>query len=207
MRLKEYILNEGTSSEVHQILKENCKPYLQSSKMWYYRTVSSAKEVKLSNKDGILNLKPRMDRKPSDTPQYLHGLIDGWFKKKFGWKVRSEGVFTYPKNEISGPQFVFPIGTFKFVYSPKVLDLYRTICQFRPKVPGALAVNLMHLTNTDIMDKLFELFIDGYGDSYTNKNINGSGLDSEVVFGCKEYYLVDMSKLLRFKEPKDILKI
>jgi hypothetical protein len=37
----------------------------------------------------------RKNRKPLDTPLQIHNYWNNLFQKKFGWKVRSEGVFVW----------------------------------------------------------------------------------------------------------------
>lgn len=62
----------------------------------------------------------RKDRKPRDSSQYVHGLLDAYFQRKFGVKVRSEGLFTTGDRELTErygrPHWVFPVGNFKFVW-------------------------------------------------------------------------------------------
>jgi hypothetical protein len=61
-------------------------------------------------------------------PDELHDYLDEQFKKKFGWKARSEGVFCVRSKQIAynygNPYSVFPIGNYKYIYSNKIHDLY-----------------------------------------------------------------------------------
>lgn len=112
--------------------------------------------------------------------QSVHDKLDGLFYKKFGWKVRSEGVFcTGRKSEtlMYGITYIiFPKGQFKFVWSPDVLDLYTwTKGHISSRKGGSKVPD-------------FESVVDTYRDdnlSYAIKEGN------EVALKCKEYYLID----------------
>jgi len=107
-------------------LKDECGPYI--------RDASDAKRflgrwIKQEFR-GINKIKPRTDRKPTDTPKWLHVYMDKLFFKKFGWKPRSEGVFALAVNKIeymTSYYPVFPIGEYGYIWSPKVTDLYMTL--------------------------------------------------------------------------------
>lgn len=130
---------------VNQILTQ-CEPYLQQIGML---KASSEKEVSnvLNNKVLLRGIKGgrryyerksvRTDRKPTDTPQDAHKVINQWFVDKFGAPIRSEGLFaaTTP-DQASGfgtQHYMFPEGdNYKMIASSKVFDLYEYISeQFR----------------------------------------------------------------------------
>lgn len=68
----------------------------------------------------------RSDRKPRDMPKDLHNLLDKTFLEMFGWKARSEGVFVTSGATWEGEKdsLFFPIGKFKYIWSPRINDLY-----------------------------------------------------------------------------------
>lgn len=127
MRLQRYISEAERleASEIAGILKRDCKFYFKESRNangFLYR--ASRKRVPT----GVLEVKTRKDRRPLDTPQELHEIWNKEFKKKFGWNARSEGAFaTSLKNLAEGffgnVYLFFPIGRFKYVWSPAVDDL------------------------------------------------------------------------------------
>uniref|UniRef100_A0A6M3IR11 Uncharacterized protein n=2 Tax=viral metagenome TaxID=1070528 RepID=A0A6M3IR11_9ZZZZ len=78
------------------------------------------------------NFKSRIDRNPKDMPVDIHNDFDFLFRKKFGWKARSEGIFATSKyndadNYGSFCYIFIPIGNFKFIWSKKVNDLYSKV--------------------------------------------------------------------------------
>ena len=62
----------------------------------------------------------RKDRQPLDTSKHVHSLLDAYFQKRFGVKVRSEGLFTTGSKSGAAlygmPNYVFPVGEFKFIW-------------------------------------------------------------------------------------------
>jgi hypothetical protein len=112
-----------------QVFKE-CRPYLNelrksNAQHFFYRGTD-----KIGGKR-IMPVKPRKDRQPKDMPFEAHEYIDNYFKKKYGWKPRSEGVFTsyYQGNAGSYGQttMFFPIGKYEYLFSPITTDLYTRI--------------------------------------------------------------------------------
>jgi hypothetical protein len=93
-----------------------------------FRGVGFGGEQEIGVNTGIYRIIPRMDRMPKDTSKEHHEMIDGLFKKKFGWGARSEGVFAIPDIDIAktyGKLCLFlPCNGFKYLYSPEYRDLY-----------------------------------------------------------------------------------
>lgn len=129
MRLMQYI-NEGNDTSKFldhwSKIKKDCVPFLKELK--------STKTNKLifrgtdSSSNVFDKKKRRKDRYPKDMSQELHEVLDISFKKKLGWKARSEGVFAHvDKNFVEGfgePYIIFPIGKYKYAWHPKMMDLY-----------------------------------------------------------------------------------
>jgi len=125
MRSTDYLLSiwrRGPS--LWQNLKKDCKPFLKEIKkyklFWFWR--GSEKDVKHYEK-----FETRKNRRPRDTPLWIHNILNKEFKKKFGWSVRSEGVFAssdkYGLYIYGEENMFFPVGKYKYVWSPKVNDL------------------------------------------------------------------------------------
>lgn len=134
----------------------------------------------LKNAGVISNkIKPRKDRRPTDTPQDIQIELDKAFKSEFGWKPRSQGVFSFGRARDAAfygyPYAVFPSNGYKFLWSPNVPDLYVYLksANVLSDFPG-------------IEQKIKEII-----DTYTNKNLD-KAIDSghEIMIGCKYYYLV-----------------
>ena len=97
----------------------------------------------------------------------------------FGWKVRSGGMFTYGAEGFLYSHYFFPIGNFKFVWSPKVKDLFDYLAELRRDL-GILWSELKPIDLSYILT------------TYRKDNLCAAlkGGNSEIVFKCKEYYLL-----------------
>lgn len=76
-------------------------------------------------------LKTRFDRRPTDTPQVIHDIMDVWFFNKFGIKARSQSIFTTSKltfaQRYGNPTAILPVGDATYLYSNNVDDLFSII--------------------------------------------------------------------------------
>jgi len=190
MRLQKYILNESgiiihreenekTLDNAKRLIHEDCKPYLKlvrslkkiAVRMYHYKT------------EGVdpffTKAVVRKDRKPVDTNKKLHKAMDDEFQKKFGWRVRSNGAFTFIWKISSIGDSIhsifLPIGKFDYTWSPSVHDTYVDISATKFLNNDAYRKEVM---NSYIMN-------DGF-----NKIFN-----QEVVWRCKYYYLLRFFKI------------
>lgn len=177
MRFQSY-LNESPdisikdAYEIMDMIKKDCQPFLRSRDKGQFLWRGSEKQV-----DSYKKLTPRTDRKPKDMFQERHEKLDKAFDKIFGWKARSQGVFCYGSptyaESYGEPFLVFPIGKFKFLWSPTIKDLYVQI--------GEL-LNYKNFSYEEIVKKF-----------YQEKNLK-EAIDkksNEIIIGCKSYYLVN----------------
>jgi hypothetical protein len=139
MRLQQYITEEEKKNieVIWDKLTKDCKPFLKelSKSMGstsqennlFYRGVESFSGVR----HNIKKKKTRTNRWPKDTPNEIHEILDDIFSQYFFWNVRSTGVFTSSSKGFAGgygtPVIFFPIGRYRYVYSPKIKDLYEYI--------------------------------------------------------------------------------
>jgi len=118
------------------VIKRDCAPFLKqggSKPLWRgmrSQSTSTALNVQVNGREIFLYTKlVRQDRKPLSTSTKMHAIIDDYFYEKFGLRARTQGVFGYGQEgrkyveEFGEPYAVFPIGDFKYVWSPKVKDL------------------------------------------------------------------------------------
>ena len=124
---------------------------------------------------GIFIQDVRNDRNPRNMKLEVHEAADEWFHDRFGFKARSEAVFV--SGELADAKSygkayaVFPIGEFKYVWSPDVGDLFILLHSTRP---------------ADVEEELNGA---GYMDTQLKHAIS-SGL--EIMVQCKKYYAIPM---------------
>jgi len=200
MRLQQYLNEEhNTMENVVKMIKKDCKLYLtilrKTDKMLYRGTLKDVpSDAENSNDVYYFKKKPRIDRKSTDMPPLTHKRLDELFYEKFGWKPRSEGVFVtsdWGTAAFYGKAFLFfPIGNFKYVWSPKVPDLWIWIRS--------------HLSQRKDMSERPDL--EGIIDTYIDKNLQKCiELEYEVAIKCKEYYMVYVSFASDGREFRDLL--
>lgn len=190
MKLAELMEERPELVDLMDVLERDCKPYLDAVMgngllARGIRNPGHGIEAKLPG--GVIvdlyKKEVRQDRKPLHTERVTHYIIDAWFKKKFDISARSETVFCLGargSDSILGqygtPYFIFPIGEFSFVWSPKVSDLQ---------------VNLSFQSDIEGNDQeAIHKWLDTKG--YTDKDLEGAlTSDKEVMVKCKSYYCID----------------
>lgn len=190
MRLNNYLnenrLHVDQLDQLIDTIKKDCGPFLSQVKgKVTYPLVRSGKpfvrEIKLIRKVA------RTDRKAKHTKQETSDFYDELFFKKFGWKPRKEGVFCWGRerqwvNSIES-FFMFPIGDFKFIWSPKISDLY-----------AALPLSFKGASLPEVVTHVMS--------EYTDKNLAAAiNSEFEISIKCKEYYL------LAVRNNKDIFYV
>ena len=178
MKFKQYILDQEKAEEIKQLLKRDCKKFLSESNELFWRGT-------YKHFDDYIVIKTRTNRKPMTTKAPFHEWADEYFQKYFGWKARSEGVFATPSNyEASAygpPCMFFPIGNYKYIWSPDIDDFTFKIAI--PYKTHKLTVPIdTSFPGNDTLKDLME--------TYTDKKLNDNS-ENEIMFKCKSYYLVD----------------
>ena len=180
MRLIKYLTEESENiDEIAAIIRRDCKAFLKEigpGNFLYrgHRYIHTNQILK--------TVIPRTDRTPSDVPIDWHRWINKFLYKKFGWKPRSEGVFTTSSLIVAGKygnqRMFFPIGDYKYVYNKLIRDLWVDI---------ASEYSFSDFKNEKLLNKsLMRIF-----NKYTDKRLKGAK-DIEVIFKCKKYYLIDV---------------
>jgi hypothetical protein len=148
----------------------------------------------------IKEFKTRLDRRPVDLNIDLHHFFDKELEKKFGWKPRSQGVFVWNDiNELN--ELFFPIGDFKYVYSPEVHDLYFTTNKM--KIQYSIPDKKDPIGISDKSTKDLKKLIDTYKDS----GIENEKEKLEVMFKCDSYILVDYLLDIELDEILDLFNL
>lgn len=120
-------------------LSEHCRPackHMVEANNFFFRGISP-KSTNLPNKDtfnygdvnigGKIGVVQRESRKPRNTPQYAHDLIDKWFLDTHGIAARSKGMFVTNSQAVAEDYglvtVIVPMGEYQTVHSPTILDL------------------------------------------------------------------------------------
>lgn len=196
MRLYEYLerpykdLPEAID-EISNLLLKECNQFLKevgSSIMLYRGT-----EREISKSKGYDKVIPRDVRMPKDTPVEIHTVLDDEFKKKFGWRVRSQGVFATTSmdqawNFGSYIYNFFPCNGYKYVYSDDIYDLTGHLTD-----EGILLVRSGKYTVSDKFPKeTIDSIIRGIPHRYKDSGLKKMNVEREISFYCPNgYYIVD----------------
>jgi hypothetical protein len=184
MRLQRYITEEEKKNieVIWDKLTKDCMSFLKElknsnskRKQFFYR--GTTKKIA----GNITKIKTRNDRKPRNTPEEIHNYLDKEFLKKFGWKARSEGVFTTSHSRTGyGESYIFfPIGKYKYIFSTQILDLYSHL--------GGGYIDDLYLddnNNIEIIDDAINTYI-------SNNMKRAMETMHETIFKCKEYYMIN----------------
>jgi hypothetical protein len=128
-KYEKYIIENLSEDKIKDILLNECENFLNESVMLY-------RGMKLDIDDYQL-FQRRNNRRPKDTPEHIHLILDELFEEKFGWKARSSGIFVTPsmgdaKNYSgyisnttqSDPYIFIPKGEYSILYNPDIIDLF-----------------------------------------------------------------------------------
>jgi len=170
------------------ILQKDCSLFIRETGWFLYRGTNRQLERGVF----ISKQKPRLNRRPVDTRKRVHDMADKSFMKKFGWKVRSEGVFTATRPGMSrgygkNLYLMFPVNGYKFVYSEDHYDFFIAQSQIESELRLRYKDPLYFLEQKDV-----DFLVDGY----FGGNLKKAWRDKqarEVIFNCPNgYYYVDM---------------
>ncbi len=196
MKLNSYLIESNKSDEEKfedfvLSVKRDCKPWLNAVSKCERKTLVRGYHPK----NDIELITTRKDRRPRDTDKPLHKSVNKEFKKTFGWKVRSEGVFTFGGKIVGGygisSGIVFPVGKFEFVWSKEIEDFFmftsQKIGQYKP--PGVKNSK----EEQEYREKWSRNVVKKYSDKDLCKALNST---SEIVIKCDKYWIIRKKFLL-----------
>lgn len=165
-----------------EMIQRDCKPFLeQCGGHAIYRGIARANKLNYSELtiDGGEDTQfwdrryVRKNRKPLHTAPEKSKEIDNAMEKTFGWRPRSEGLFVsgYDLSFAYGKSnLIFPIGEFKFVWSPHVMDLWTAAGGRNFNQTLEDFVQRSQYKDTDLKDAI--------------------GSQHEIMIGCESYYAI-----------------
>ena len=127
----------------------------------------------------------RQDRSPTDTSQKTHEMLDRWFDQAFGLRARSQALFCMGSSDRGvkatkqyGDTFIImPVGEFKYVWSPEVIDLYAETA----------GINWSREYDEGEPEEALDKFMSSQ--SYRNNRLDEAVRGrSEIMVGCRKYY-------------------
>lgn len=208
--------DDNSFDKIVKLLERDCKPFLDNNKQVIFRGANPRTNEEIDNLD-IYKKTVRTNRKALDSNAYVMKVFDNIFEKKFGIRPRSCGVFTtkdYTTTSAYGMRYIFvPIGEYKYYWNPKCQDLFtkirfnnwykefskpNTIKHPAPHKPGLIRRFYNFITNNDLQKEVhssMKKLVNGYKDNQLEKNT-----DQEIMFICKEYYLLDAGWLNQYKQ-------
>lgn len=188
MRLRQHILDEKVvfqdkkiSDAVFAMLYKQCQPYLKDCK----KNGNNMLFRGFVRPNGDLFIRtPRQDRRPSDSSKIWHDALDIASKKKFGVKMRSQGLFCKLVTPTGyGTEYMpIPTGNYFCIWNPNVSDAYF----FEPNLHPEDTVD-------DIMPAA-ENIIKGYQKGSLVDAVRGIGdKKTEVALICDRYYALKVN--------------
>jgi len=212
MRFKQYITEEEEDNTIINgitLIYDKCMPFIKElTKQTYIHFMYSGRKGKTED---VFIGKVRKNRRPSDTSEGLTKVYDDLFNKRFGWKPRTNSIFcsgnVYDIPRYGNPYFIFPIGKYKYLWSPDIDDMYSSsytnsvidTITLRNDIPYGDIDDIKDNTpKRDIIIKsLDNKIISTYTDKNLDKALSGS---NEIMINCKEYIALKQDM---FEEPLD----
>jgi len=183
MRFKNYItegrelLDYISVEQMAEKFLKDCQPFFQD----FYRIwrgdffLSGRKSNKLFDKKKV-----RQNRRPVDTPEDIHHLIDNWFLRNFGIRARSNsifGTFSYRVASDYGiPYYIIPIGKYVTLASSNIHDIF-----------GDIIDTLISFEDEDDEEYIIKEL--DSAEYKINKRLQNN--KTEYMISCKEYYMIE----------------
>lgn len=171
-----------------KLVNEKCKPFLKEcGELTMQHLLYRGIEIP----DFKFIKTVRTDRQPKDTNKILHVWLDNWFNENFGVRYRTNAMFCTgdikQTKEYGEPCVVFPIGDFKFVWSPHVEDLYERI-----GIYGNAIQRYKRQDDPKGLEETHQKIIKRLEDAHYTDNFLREAIDSdcEIMMSCKEYLYV-----------------
>lgn len=206
MRFQQYLTekiyrNDISFEELKDIraeLEATCMPWLKE--MHYLSKGTKHRKIyrgKMDFNGGIEKFSRRKDRKPRNTDPTVHTILDLVFLELFGWRARSEGVFTHTSPDTAVyfgmPGVFFPIGKYEYLYSEKVSDLTMELEKENVLFDiddSQMSIDFKKLDSEERYKEIKRII---EKQNYKEKGLYNTSisLKSEIMFNCDSYYLVD----------------
>jgi len=165
-------------NDMTQQVEKNCMPFLRELRK---RKESFLYSGRKASRDALIHKQVRTDRKPKDTPEKIHNLLDAEFKKQTGIALRSNSVFCTP-DVIEAKKYgtvyvIFPVGgNYQLWHNPKIKDLWGKMIW----IYDASRKYDIYTQEKEELAEFFQEIVSGYKKGFPPNNV-------EVMLHCKEY--------------------
>ena len=191
---------------IKMFAEKYCRPYLQEIGGFenvvftrpLYRGIKGL-TLEPNTYSKVVNV--NQDRKPTDTPETVQGLIDDWFEQHFGVRLRKTSLhctgrlnFAHSYSDRAGPFIVIPMGEYHYAYSETYKDMYIALAKSEFRPPTGWKSMTADTVNTHFKDKINKFMTAG---NYQFDNNLIAAIDSghEIMLQCKKALVIQQSFL------------
>lgn len=199
-----FLMKKGpTELEQNQLLElihKECKPWLREIGSFDIKTIPNPVFRGVSDNIRLYRVKKgtrKVDRIPKLTQKEVFEIFDKAFAERFGWWVRSKGIFTgsdYVAGSYGSQSYVFfPMGKYRYVWSTKYTEVWKNLT-----TPGNWNVmpNFMRKEHLEEQEKNAKKAVAFYKDKGIRGAMANAFADFEAIFECKKYLLMEKSTMI-----------
>lgn len=175
----------------HQIVTD-CRPALNTFlDLGEYKLYRGMTERNTVYKDEDLQpVEMLTQRRPRDTGEMVHQAMDQWFYENFGIKYRSQAISCtsdyYDAVEYGTPHLIFPIGKFRYIWSPDANDVGVKV---DGKTIGRMDGPIAHYNQEDVYKIVSDILEDmTFWESKPDQAMDSG---NEIMVHTKHYYAIN----------------
>lgn len=169
-------LEENCSSFIDELRRKNIEPLFRGT----HKPVNEIVEIKADK-----------FRIPKDLDMNISNIFNDCFRANFGVPIRSQGVFTskspYVTETYGKTQIFFPIGEYRYFWSPNVDDLYQYVDE---NLHNVYQYGIYSEEDDYDEEEQIYNFVDETVASYVDNQLDRCERQ-EITFVCDSYYLVE----------------
>jgi hypothetical protein len=189
------LLESFLDDQLIELIHKECKPWLSEIDDFNITTVVNPVFRGVNQSIGLYRIMKgtrASDRTPKLTQKEVFEIFDKAFADRFGWWVRSKGVFTGSERvaySYGSNQYVFmPMGKYRYVWSTKYSKVWHNLTTPENWKMMTDKERKIHLDDQEQVAKMAVRY-------YKDRNIRGvmrtDNVKFEAIFECKNYLLID----------------
>lgn len=139
-----YDLTDNTIEEIEDQMKTLKRNFDYKIMYQFMENDTYFVHYSINKRDYVIDfVKNKMNRKPTDTPEEIHNVLDDALEKEFGIRYRSQSIFVYPlelsllqRFDESAKRFIIiPKKPWSLLYSKTIADFFVTFNDTRNIIP------------------------------------------------------------------------